>query len=82
MQTYIHTMQSKCSEVKNESLSTGQPYRIRNVIISVTHRVVDVSLRPHHVMFLIDDFGSTEHVQILHHVLLYVCQRGDLREIT
>lgn len=49
---------------------------------SLTHCVVDVSLRPHHVMFLIDDFGSTEHVQILHYILLHVCQGGDLREIT
>lgn len=46
-----------------------------------THSVVDISLSPHRVVFPIDHLGTTQHVEILHHILLHICQCGDLCEV-
>lgn len=43
-----------------------------------SYRTVHVGLGPNNVMVVVDDHGTAEHVQVLHHVLLDVCQRGDL----
>lgn len=42
------------------------------------HLAVHVGFRPGDVMVVVDDHGAAEDVQVLHHVLLGVCQRGDL----
>lgn len=46
-----------------------------------TYSAVDVGLCPHRVVLLVDHFGSAQHVQIFHHVLLYVRQGGNLSEV-
>lgn len=46
-----------------------------------THSAVHVGFRPHRVVFVVDDFGSTHDVKVPHHVLLDVCQSGDLTEV-
>lgn len=46
-----------------------------------THSAIDVGLGPHRVMLLVDHLGSAQHVEILHHVLLHICQRGNLSEV-
>lgn len=46
-----------------------------------THSAVDVGLGPDRVVLLVDHLGSAQHVQIFHHVLLYVRQGGNLSEV-
>lgn len=45
------------------------------------HLAVHVGFCPSDVVVMVDDHGATEHVQILHYILLGVCQRGDLRVV-
>lgn len=42
------------------------------------YRAVHVGFSPNNVMVMVDDHGTAEHVQVLHHVLLDIRQRGDL----
>lgn len=46
-----------------------------------THLAVHVGFRPGDISVTVDDHGAAEHVQVLHHVLLGICQRGDLRVV-
>lgn len=45
------------------------------------HLAVHVGFRPGDVMVMVDDHGPAQHMQVLHHVLLGICQRGDLRVV-
>lgn len=45
------------------------------------HLAVHVGFCPGDVMVMVDDHGAAEHVQVLHHVLLCICQCGDLRVV-
>lgn len=42
------------------------------------HLAVHVGLRPDDVMVMVNDHGAAEHMQVFHHILLGVGQRGDL----
>lgn len=53
--------------------SQGRPSR--------THGAVHVGLRPHGVVLVVDHFGPAHDVKVPHHVLLDVCQSGDLAEV-
>lgn len=48
---------------------------------SRTHSVVHVGFRPHCVMLVVDHLGPAHDVKVPHHVLLDVCQSGDLTEV-
>lgn len=50
-------------------------------MVSSTHGAIDVGLSPHRVMLLVDHLGTTQHVEILHHILLNICQCGNLSEV-
>lgn len=45
------------------------------------HLAVHVSFGPDDVVVMVDDHGAAEHMQVLHHVLLGVCQGRDLRVV-
>lgn len=42
------------------------------------HLAVHVGFGPGDVMVMVDDHGPAEHMQVFHHVLLGICQCGDL----
>lgn len=42
------------------------------------YRAVHVGFGPDDVVVVVDDHGPAEHVQVLHDILLDICQRGDL----
>lgn len=50
-------------------------------MVSSTHGVIDVGLSPHRVMLLVDHLRTTQHMEILHHILLHICQCGNLSEV-
>lgn len=43
-----------------------------------SYPAVHVSLCPDDVVVVVDDHGTAQHVQVLHHVLLRISQCGDL----
>lgn len=45
------------------------------------HLAVHVSFGPDDVVVVVDDHGAAEHMQVLHHVLLGVCQGRYLRVV-
>lgn len=47
-----------------------------------THHSVHVSLGPDDVMIVIDDHWSTQDMKVLHDILLYVSQSGDVCVVT
>lgn len=46
-----------------------------------THSAVDVCLSPHCVMLPVNNFGTTQDMEILHHILLNISQRRNLSEV-
>lgn len=53
----------------------GEPAQSR------THSAVHVGFRPHCVVLVVDHLGPAHDVKVPHHVLLDVCQSGDLTEV-
>ena len=47
-----------------------------------SHHCVHVGLSPDDVMVVVDDHGPAQNMQVLHDVLLDVCQRGDVCVVT
>lgn len=47
-----------------------------------THSTVHVRLGPHRVVLVVDNLRTAHDVEIPHHVLLNICQSGDLAEIS
>lgn len=45
------------------------------------HLAIYVGFGPGDVVVVVDDHGPAEHVQVFHHVLLGICQCGDLRVV-
>lgn len=44
----------------------------------IPYRAVHVGFSPYNVVVMVDDHRTAENMQVLHHVLLDVCQCGDL----
>lgn len=48
---------------------------------SSTHSAIDVGFSPYCVVLPVNHFRSTQHMEIFHHVLLHICQCGNLSEV-
>ena len=62
------------------SYAKRHPQAVRPLEPPSTHSAVNVRFSPHHIMFLVDDFGPAEYVEVFHDIFLHVSQGGDLGE--
>lgn len=52
---------------------TGAQYHVRDGRALSTHGAIDVGLSPHRVVLLVNHLGTTQHMKILHNILLHIC---------